>query len=100
MRQQFYLAGLLSLTLLFCEQIGRISRCQEVLPEQDAAYVELTLSILGQFAEQASPTALIAAEKAGLVKNLFKIVQSEKASSQTVDSIKEYLGRTCCLLPT
>ena len=64
--------------MLMCEQISRIAiKTSEAVLEADARYLELVLGLLSQFFEHASPTALIVAEKAGLIANLLKMVQIE-----------------------
>ena len=48
MRRQFQLAGLLSLTMLLCEQVNRIAmRSSEPIAQDDSVYLELVLQFLG-----------------------------------------------------
>ena len=104
MRRQFYLAGFLSLAMLLCEQINRIAlRTSEPIAEIDASYLELTLTLLSAFTEQASPTALIAAEKAGLVNNLLKLLKVHNTKDfmtrSTKQTILQFLATTAGFMP-
>ena len=76
MRRQFYLSGLLSLTMLLSEQVNRIAlKTSEPISAEDSTYTRLILTLLEQFVERTSSTALIAAEKAGLVSNIIKMLK-------------------------
>lgn len=45
-RSQLFLAGLVSLTMLLCEQVNRIARLSAPVPEEDQEYLRLVLKLL------------------------------------------------------
>lgn len=102
-RRQFYLAGLLSLTMLLSEQVNRIAlKTSEPVEAADVAYLKLILDFLANFVEKASSTALVAAEKAGLITNLIKMLQvqeQEYLDKELRLSILRFLLNVSCLMP-
>jgi len=121
MRRQFVLAGFFSLTMLLCEQVNRIacSKQSEPIPSDDQEYLRLILALLSHFVERSSSTPLIAAEKAGMVTNLLKILNASWTtdndaanrprlsdgqdvayiSEETRKAICGFLNKTACLMP-
>ena len=63
----------------------------------------MTLTLLSSFSEQASPTALIAAEKAGLVNNLLKLLKVQNTkdfmTGSTKQTILSFLATTAGHMP-